>query len=160
MTDFVPQDTHFTGRKMLLIMVSFFGVIIAVNGTMLTLAVKTFGGLVVDNSYVASQKFNENIAAAQAQPIRGWSLDLTADADALVLKINDRDGSHIDGLDIDVNISRPTHNRSTITVPMIETEPGIYEGPATLQRGQWIGTITTADGQTRSITFIHSIPES
>lgn len=160
MTDFVPQDTHFTGRKMLLIMVTFFGVIIAVNGTMLTLAVKTFGGLVVGNSYVASQKFNDDITAAKSQPIRGWSLDLTADANALVLKINDRDGSHIGGLDIEVSIARPTHNRSTIFVAMTETEPGIYEGPATLKPGQWIGTITTADGQTRSLTFIHSIPES
>ena len=48
----------FTGRHMLAAMLGFFGVVIAVNVVMATLAAKTFSGTVVDNSYVASQQRN------------------------------------------------------------------------------------------------------
>jgi nitrogen fixation protein FixH len=48
------QFTGGTWRRM----VAFFGVVIAVNLTMARLAIGSFGGVVVENSYVASQKFN------------------------------------------------------------------------------------------------------
>ncbi|MFP5454579.1 MAG: FixH family protein, partial [Alphaproteobacteria bacterium] len=48
----------FTGRHMAASMVGFFTVVIAVNVTMATVASHSFGGTVVDNSYVASQRFN------------------------------------------------------------------------------------------------------
>ncbi len=158
MSDFIPQESPFTGRKMLLIIISFFAVIIAVNGTMLTLAVKTFGGLVVGNSYVASQNFNADIATAQAQPIRGWSLDITARDGLVTVTALDRDGTALNGLNLSLTIARPTHGRSTVIVPLSEQAAGIYSGTATLESGQWLGTLTTADGQTRSLTFSHARP--
>lgn len=60
----------FTGRHITAILVGFFGTVIAVNFTMAGYASSTFGGIVVENSYVASQEFN------------GW-LDRAAKADAL-----------------------------------------------------------------------------
>ncbi len=153
MTDFIPQTVPFTGRKMLFIIVMFFAVIIAVNGTMLTFAVKTFGGLVVSNSYVASQHFNRDVAIAKAQPIRGWSLTVTTDVDNIVLRVNDREGSPIQALDLTLTIARPTHDRSTITIPLEALEPGEYAGAVALRSGQWRGTLATADGQARSFSF-------
>ena len=47
-----------TGRKVLAITVSAFGVIIAVNVTLAWQAIATFPGLEVDNGYVASQTFD------------------------------------------------------------------------------------------------------
>jgi nitrogen fixation protein FixH len=64
---------RFTGRHMLAAMLAFFGVILAVNMAMATLATRTFGGVVVENSYVASQEFNAWLAAARAQRKLGWS---------------------------------------------------------------------------------------
>ena len=52
------KPAEFTGRHMLAIMLAFFGVIIAVNLVMATLASKSWTGLVVKNTYVASQQFN------------------------------------------------------------------------------------------------------
>ena len=49
---------EFTGRHMAMILVTFFGIVIAVNITMARYASSTFGGLVVDNIYVASLNFN------------------------------------------------------------------------------------------------------
>lgn len=64
----------FTGRDMALILVGGFGIIIAVNLLMATLAVRTFGGLVVENSYVASQEYNRWLDAAEQQKALGWSV--------------------------------------------------------------------------------------
>lgn len=62
----------FTGRHMAAIMVGFFGVIIAVNFTMARFATATFGGRVVENSYVASQEFNGWLEEAEKQRALGW----------------------------------------------------------------------------------------
>lgn len=63
----------FTGHHMTMIMVAFFGVVVAVNITMAWLASGTFGGTVVDNSYVASQKFNGWLEQSRAQQQLGWA---------------------------------------------------------------------------------------
>lgn len=70
---------RFTGWHMFAILIAFFGVVIAVNITMAMFATRTFGGTVVDNSYVASQKFNGWLAAARAQDELGWQSTVTLD---------------------------------------------------------------------------------
>lgn len=70
----------FTGWHMTAIIAAFFGVVIAVNFTMATLASRTFGGTVVDNSYVASQKFNTWLAEGRAQKALGWTARVDLDA--------------------------------------------------------------------------------
>ncbi len=62
-----PQPKPFTGRHMLFAMLAFFGVIIAVNLTMAVFATKSWTGLVVKNSYVASQAFNRELEQAKVQ---------------------------------------------------------------------------------------------
>lgn len=62
MTAQTDKPKEFTGRHMLAIMLAFFGVIIAVNGVMATFATRSWSGLVVENTYVASQQFNERAA--------------------------------------------------------------------------------------------------
>jgi nitrogen fixation protein FixH len=66
------NKTGFTGRHMAMIMAGFFGVVLAVNITMARLASGTFGGTVVDNSYVASQQFNGWLQQSRAQDRLGW----------------------------------------------------------------------------------------
>jgi nitrogen fixation protein FixH len=62
----------FTGRHMAAILVAFFGVVIAVNVLMARLAIGTFGGEVVENSYVASQHFNRWLDEAATEQAFGW----------------------------------------------------------------------------------------
>ena len=76
---------RFTGRHMAMIMVGFFGVVVAVNITMARLASSTFGGTVVDNSYVASQKFNGWLASARSQQQLGWTTPLGLDGNRHVV---------------------------------------------------------------------------
>ena len=46
---------------------------------MATLATRTFGGTVVDNSYVASQRYNHWLEQARVQEALGWSVGLDLD---------------------------------------------------------------------------------
>ena len=70
----------FTGKHMAAIMIAFFGVVIAVNVLMARLATSTFGGLVVENSYVASQKFNRWLGEARSEKALGWKATVTRGA--------------------------------------------------------------------------------
>lgn len=63
---------RFTGWHMAAVLVGFFGVIITVNLVMARLAIGTFGGIVVQNTYAASQEFNGWLAAAKDQDKLGW----------------------------------------------------------------------------------------
>ena len=66
------QKGRFTGRHITAILVAFFGVVIAVNLLMAQLATSTFGGVTVENSYVASQHFNRWLDEADAERAMGW----------------------------------------------------------------------------------------
>ena len=72
------------GWHVLAVFVLAFGVIISVNLTLAFNAVRTFPGLEVKNSYVASQSFD---ADRNAQLDLGWAVDATLDGDKLVLTI-------------------------------------------------------------------------
>ncbi|WP_404338537.1 FixH family protein [Sphingomonas sp. MMS12-HWE2-04] len=70
---------RFTGWHMFGILVGMFGIIIAVNFVMARAAIRTFGGTVVDNSYVASQHYNRWLAEARAQKALGWTATTSLD---------------------------------------------------------------------------------
>ena len=78
-----------TGRHAAIALVAFFGVVIAVNVTMAMFATRTFGGVVVENSYVASQKFNQWLSAAERQKRLGWSIEPALDSGRkVVVRLN------------------------------------------------------------------------
>ena len=74
----------FTGWHMLAICVAFFGVVIAVNVVMADLAISTFSGEVVENSYVASQRFNGWLDEAKAEQALGWKATAGRTADGRI----------------------------------------------------------------------------
>ncbi len=75
---------NFTGWHMAAILVAFFGVVVGVNLLMASLATSTFGGIQVENSYVASQKFNGWLEEAERAEGLGWQATATLDADGHV----------------------------------------------------------------------------
>lgn len=75
----------FTGRHMALVFIGGFGVVIAVNLLMASVAVGSFHGTVVDNSYVASQNYNGWLAKAEASRALGWQALPTRRADGRVV---------------------------------------------------------------------------
>ena len=60
------------GRWIPWLFVAGFAVIIAVNATMITYALRTFSGLVVDNPYQKGLEYNEEKAQIDRQTQLGW----------------------------------------------------------------------------------------
>jgi nitrogen fixation protein FixH len=136
MSDFKPMPGEFTGRHMLIIMIAFFGVIIGVNVLMATVASRSWTGLVVKNSYVASQNFNAEMEAARKQARLGWSSQVQVDANAVSARISDRDGP-LAALTVELKLSRPTNEASDQSVMLAETAAGRYAAPVDLNPGVW-----------------------
>lgn len=84
MTSKTSAPGELTGRKVAAIFVVFFGIVMAVNFLMASFASSTFGGVVVPNSYVASQKYNGWLAAAREQQKLGWTPVVSRRADGRV----------------------------------------------------------------------------
>jgi nitrogen fixation protein FixH len=125
-----------TGRKVLAITVSAFGVIIAVNFLLAYKAVSTFPGLEVPNSYVASQTFDADRAAQLAL---GWSLDAHYDRTGQVLELvlTDAKGAPAPVGDLSVLVGRPTEAREDSYPLFVETD-GAYRAPLALNPGKWM----------------------
>lgn len=71
------QQGRFTGWHATFILVAFFGVVVAVNLTMASYARSSFGGVVVENSYVASQHFNGWLERARESERLGWRAEVS-----------------------------------------------------------------------------------
>jgi len=127
------KQFEFTGRKMLLVMVSFFAVIMSVNFFMAYSAISTFPGLEVENSYVASQQFNKRAAAQRAL---GWSIQFTREGNELVLNLQDRNGAEVIPASISAVIGRPTFAGDDVTLDfrLVGNE---YRAQADLAPGPW-----------------------
>lgn len=80
----VRTKGQFTGKHMLAVMVVGFGIVVAVNFYMASLAIGGFHGTVVDNSYVASQKFNDWMHEAEADKALGWQVTSERAGDGFV----------------------------------------------------------------------------
>lgn len=105
------QGRELTGRKVLAIVLSAFGVIIAVNMVMAYSAVNTFPGLEVQNSYIASQGFNERLAAQRAL---GWQTEARMEGGTLRVSITDADGRPARVAELSAILGRPTTEREDV----------------------------------------------
>ncbi len=134
----------FTGRKMFIVTASAFGVIIAVNLTMATLAVGTFPGLETKNSYVASQKFEADRAAQLAL---GWDVKASVEGSELILTIADKNGQPVDPATLTGTLGRATHVGDDLT-PAFTFNGTDHVAPVDLAPGNWNlrMTATAADG--------------
>ena len=123
-----------TGRHVLMITLAAFGVIIAVNVTMAILAVGSFPGLEVKNSYVASQQFDQDRLAQQTL---GWTAKANYDGREISIEIVDARGTHPVLRDFTATIGRPTHKRADVIPEFTMAGGGIYRAPLVLEPGVW-----------------------
>lgn len=132
-----------TGTRVLIYLLAFFGVVIGVNGVMMTLAVETLPGTEVDSPYRASLAYNGEIAAAQAQAARAWRVaahvERQPDSRASVrIEARDAADTPISGLAVTARLARPTDKREDRPVSVVERGIGIYRGEAVdVPSGQW-----------------------
>jgi nitrogen fixation protein FixH len=127
------SERRLTGRKVLAMLIAFFGIVIGVNVTMAKLAIKTLPGTDVDSAYTASLGYEKEILAARDQSARNWKVDahierLAGGAALLQVEARDRDGRPVTGLKFQGRFERPTDKRADLAIALAEVGIGIYRG--------------------------------
>lgn len=136
MTGQTTQRT-FTGRHMAIILITFFGVVIVVNLVMARFALSTFGGTVVDNSYVASQHYNEWLALAETQERLGWTEDAAVDPDRHVRLALRKDGAAVGDVQLLATLSHPLGRAAPRDMVFAPVGDGTFRSVDTLPTGRW-----------------------
>jgi nitrogen fixation protein FixH len=139
------MNREFTGRHMLFVMCAMFGTIIAVNLVMARFAVTTFGGVVVENSYVASQNFNGWLGDARAQEALGWTLDVTRDAQG---RLEAR--TAVEGATITAVAQHPVGRAAEQTLRFTSVAPGVWRSTTALPEGRWKVRFVVQQGATEA----------
>src|SRR5688572_28085666 len=128
---------------MLAVVFAFFGVIIAVNVGMAVIASTSWTGLVVTNSYVASQEFEEKRIAHEAQRRAGWIPDLTYSGGGVQLRVVDASGMAVAlGEEVSILLNRPVGGHDDQTIVLLPANGGSYGGIVALDPGVWDATVT------------------
>lgn len=149
-----PQR-EITGRFVLICMVAFFGIVTAVNGVMMTLAIRSFPGIDPRNGYERSQGYNAEIAAARRQAESGVNattgLRLRDGSLTIEATLTDRTGTGLAQQDVEVALLHPSDRRKDRQVKLNEIGSGRYQGTLdSFDAGSWIVEIrATRDGQQR-----------
>jgi nitrogen fixation protein FixH len=138
------KQREFTGKHMLLVVFLFFGTIITVNMIMAYNATRSWTGLVVKNSYVESQKFNDYLAAEAAQDALGWQPSVAYEDGVLRYRLADKDGSPIMIEYAEVQLRRPSHEREDQLLTLYPNGD-VYEARYELGYGAWDVFVTTKD---------------
>lgn len=144
-----PVETRpgeFTGRHMLLIMFAFFGVIITVNLVMATFARTTWTGLVVQNTYVASQEFNRKAELGREQAALGWTGRLSISDGVIGYRLTQASGDPVDLAGATATLRRPVTDRADMTVTLAPDGHGALAATLAVNDGAWIVEISADAG--------------
>ncbi len=126
-------DRKLTGWHVLAIFVGAFTVIIGVNLALAFNAVKTFPGLEVKNSYVASQNFDER---RDAQLSLGWDVRAEATGGLVILHITDEAGKPVHVVDLHAVLGRATHVKDDLE-PEFRFDGKVYTAMVEVGPGNW-----------------------
>jgi len=126
---------QFTGRHLAIVLVAFFAVVIAVNLLMARYASSSFGGVVVENSYVASQNYNRWLSEARAQQRLGWSAQADRAADGRVRVTVEGPGP---GLAVTALARHPLGRQPDRVIAFERSGEGRFVSRDSLPSGRWI----------------------
>ncbi|WP_306224236.1 FixH family protein [Bosea beijingensis] len=141
-----------TGGMVAAMLVLFFGVIVSVNATILTVALRTMPGVETKSAYETSQHFNEEIARQQERDARGWKAVATlarqGEGAALGVTLADRLGQPLSGYTATARLRHPATSARDHAVTLNERQPGRYEaGLDRVETGSWILELQVRRGE-------------
>ncbi|HZH12355.1 MAG TPA: FixH family protein [Microvirga sp.] len=129
-----------TGRTVLIYLVSFFGVIFAMNFFMIRVAISSFSGVETESSYKAGLTFKNDVAAAQAQNALDWAVEANiqhGNPRSILISARDAKAQAISGLAAEVRLAHPTDKRRDSIIAFVETSPGQFQSLTPLPEGHW-----------------------
>lgn len=138
----------FTGWHMAGVMVLFFGVIITVNVIMAWNAISSWSGLVVPNTYVASQQFNGKAEAAKARAATGIKGKLSVNDTSVRYEVFHPETGPVETDTITAHFRRPVGERQNFDMELTPVSKGVFTGAHNVLPGQWIvEVIAVRDGR-------------
>lgn len=138
---------HFNGWHMTSILVGFFAVVIAVNLVMARFAIGTFGGTVVENSYVASQRFNGWLEDAREQRAMGWATRITLDEGRRLILSARRDGEALANLQANGTATHPLGRTPAMSLSFDLLPDGRLRSRRALPNGRWSVAVALTSGR-------------
>jgi nitrogen fixation protein FixH len=138
-----PGGFIFTGRHMLIIMIAFFGVVIGVNMVLVYVSQSSWSGLVVDDTYRASQRFNTIASQARALAATGIRGDLSLSGRDIRYQLSHPQTGAVDADAVTVVFKRPVGEYQDFTLVLNAQGNGEFTGEHNLAKGQWIVDITS-----------------
>ncbi|MDA8637018.1 FixH family protein [Rhodospirillales bacterium] len=157
------EPKKITGKKVLIWMIAFFGVIIAVNSVFMFFAINTWPGLTTEDSYKKGVNFNQTLEAAARQSALGWLSkveigDGTDTDKAVIIRMTGQANTPLSGLVVTASVERAVGTHNTQIISMSETSPGVYSGifKAPMQ-GRWIAEIRAAGPNNTSYRMKHQV---
>jgi nitrogen fixation protein FixH len=131
---------------MLSVLGAFFGTVIVVNLALAAFASRSWTGLVVENSYVASQEFNLRMREGRAQAELGWSGRLTIGDGHVRYRLVDARGQALRPSRVTVTFRRPVSEGEDRAVALLPARGGDFEADMILSEGSWIVEIQSEAG--------------
>ncbi|MBB6414397.1 FixH family protein [Mesorhizobium sangaii] len=151
------KSREFTGRHMLAIILAFFGVVTAVNLTMATLANTSWTGLVVENTYVASQQFNRRAEEGRAQAALGWTGKLTIALGEVRYSLSNAAGKPVPLRGVKVLFRHPAYEAEDKAVTLALASGREFAAHYTPKDGVWIVEVDADAGLTQPYRDVRRI---
>ena len=141
-----------TGRMVAAMLVLFFGVIVSVYATIMSVALRTMPGVETRSAYEASQHFNEEIMRQQERDARGWkaaaTLSRQGEGAMLGVTLADRLGQPLSGFTATARLRHPATAARDHEVALSERQPGRYEARFDhIEAGSWILELRARRGE-------------
>ena len=134
---------RFTGWHFAALMIAFFGTVAAVNFFMASRAVGSFGGVVVENTYVESQRFNDYLDAAERQNRLGWKAEVGRSGDGRLAVATQGAPAGLAGT---AELRRPLGSVETVSLALVSDEGGRLLSTQRIPEGRWLARVTLTDG--------------
>lgn len=165
-SDKPPRASSWPGHWIPWVFIGLFLFVLAVNATMIVIAVSTFTGLETESAYEKGLAYNNRLAAAAEQESWGWAVELDATPKgeqrvALVLEMVDQLGSPITSAEVSGTLLRPVQEGHDVALRLDDQGNGRYAAEITLPlAGQWDIQLTAVarDKTYRLAKRIHVAP--
>lgn len=144
------KGRELTGKHVLAMLVVFFGIIITVSIVFTTLAVKSFRGEDVKQSYRQGVDYNQALAERETQSTLGWQASTNvigaADARKLIIQIKQDDDQPLPNLDVTGQLRHPVDSTLDRPLEFVIMEDGRAQAGISNLYGQWTAHVTATNG--------------
>jgi nitrogen fixation protein FixH len=146
-----------TGKHVLIILLSAFGVVFAVNGYFLYAAIHTHSGEQRGATYEAGLHYNATLAEQRAQEALHWTHKSEVLAGSrIAVTLADTSGSPVTGLAMEGWLERPAVQGTDRKLTFKEVDAGRYEAAdASPDAGTWVLSFTAQKAGTGATPAIY-----